>query len=816
MQPSLSPGHGSCKSSRPRRLGGWRRVAFPLGAVFLGLVPFVVLECVLAVIDVGSGSRQDDPFVGFSRVQPLFAVDEDDGVYRTARSRQLFFGQQQFSRQKPERTFRIFGLGGSTVRGRPYETDTSYLKWLEIELNGRDSTRRYETVNCGGLSYASYRLTWILEEVLQYEPDLIIIATGHNEFLEERTYGSVKNRSPLASRVLEKLHSLRTVTLARQLGGGSPAETCDGDEPSVLEAEVDARLDSASGYASYHRDEEWRSRVIEHFELSVRGMIETCRQAQVPLILVNLGENLRDCPPYKSEHKAGLSAASLQRWQAFFDGATELDGDRPEDALKEYRKAESIDGQYALLIYRMARCFDRSRKMEQARLYYARAKDLDVCPLRMLDEMHRRLKRIAGDTGVPLVDAEQLLVELSPDGIPGNNCFMDHVHPAIGSHQRIAQALTLELQEASLVGGNRKWEDRQRRLAYRRHFRRLGPAYLANGRRRVDWLDNWACRQRLASETLPKDARGHLHLGQKRLDYGQYNLAWGQFHLAMKDKPALAGEVLDHALKLLKEGRGKLAEEILLRLHYQPEAAALRPQTELAYLILALDAGRTAEAATIYSRRQEAIEQAARSSRGWLDVIPDALDRMKAGARPGSAKAPAEPAADPLDRNPVRRKVEPGKTDPRQAEGTQSDPKNRNALAVSSGSQGNKQKAAAGLDTTIRLLGAAIRRDPDDAQLYLSRARLYVAKRDFDAALRDSTKAVQLTPDDPAGYNVRAVLHTIQGRPKQAVADLSKAIKIDPSDPGVLRLRGHTYRRMGEEAKAEADCAAAKKLSEDG
>ena len=43
-------------------------------------------------------------------------------------------------------------------------------------------------INCGGVSYASYRLGPILDEVLGYEPDLIMLYTGHNEFLEARTY----------------------------------------------------------------------------------------------------------------------------------------------------------------------------------------------------------------------------------------------------------------------------------------------------------------------------------------------------------------------------------------------------------------------------------------------------------------------------------------------------------------------------------------------------------------------------------------------------------------------------------------------------
>ena len=202
MQPNASLSHESCASTRHPRLGGWRRIAFPLGAILVGLSPFVALESALRVFDVGSSCGQEDPFSGFSATRPLFELDEDDDVYRTARPRQKFFGRQEFTRHKPERTFRVFGLGGSTVRGRPYETDTSFLKWLEIELNGRDTSRCYETVNCGGLSYASYRVARILDEILHYDPDIIVIATGHNEFLEDRTYNSLKNRSSLVSRPL--------------------------------------------------------------------------------------------------------------------------------------------------------------------------------------------------------------------------------------------------------------------------------------------------------------------------------------------------------------------------------------------------------------------------------------------------------------------------------------------------------------------------------------------------------------------------------------------------------------------------------------
>ena len=76
-------------------------------------------------------------------------------------------------------------------------------------------------------------------------------------------------------------------------------------DTSGLKREVDTRLDAQSGYGSYHRDDEWRQSVIDQYEESLRAMVKVCRDAQVPLILVNLGDNLRDCPPFKSEHRVG-------------------------------------------------------------------------------------------------------------------------------------------------------------------------------------------------------------------------------------------------------------------------------------------------------------------------------------------------------------------------------------------------------------------------------------------------------------------------------------------------------------------------------
>jgi hypothetical protein len=154
-------------------------------ALFLGL-----LEGGLALFGVQPVLQEDDPFVGFALNTPLFIPSQ--GVMTTAPNKKDFFNQQSFSREKPPNTFRIFCLGGSTTYGRPYDDKTSFPGWLRELLPVADRSKNWEVINAGGISYASYRVAHLMEELINYQPDLFIVYTGHNEFLEERTYRQIK------------------------------------------------------------------------------------------------------------------------------------------------------------------------------------------------------------------------------------------------------------------------------------------------------------------------------------------------------------------------------------------------------------------------------------------------------------------------------------------------------------------------------------------------------------------------------------------------------------------------------------------------
>jgi hypothetical protein len=126
-----------------------------------------------------------------------------------------------------------------------------------------------------------------------------------------------------------------------------------------------------------------------------------------------------------------------------------------------------------------------------ARAALVRAKDTDVCPLRILSPMNEIVLRVAADTATPVVDADALFTERSPGGINGAKWFVDHVHPAVEGHQLLADALADELVRLGAVSPQPAWEDR-RQVAYDDHLRKLPDFYFPEGGRRLKMEQGWA------------------------------------------------------------------------------------------------------------------------------------------------------------------------------------------------------------------------------------------------------------------------------------------------------------------------------------
>ena len=477
-----------CRRTRPL----WKGVLFRTIAILLGLSPLLASELVLWGLGLGRPTDHGDPFVGFSAIHPLFVENGQSGRFEISPSRLSHFEPESFRATKPPDEFRIFVLGGSTVQGRPWGIETSFTTWLELSLHAADPSRQYEVVNCGGISYATYRLVPVLEEVLAHDPDLIIFCEGHNEFLEDRTYGELKSAPGILAWPQQQLSRLRTVTLLRetyQQWRGNPPASVPSGRP-MLGPEADARLDWKGGLAQYHRDPKWQADVIEHFGVNLRRIAQITRQAGVPLIFVSPVSNLQ-WPPFKSEHAAGLGEGERRDVESLLEQAKAQYGSDLSRALSLLEQAAQIDDQHALVQYEIGICRRELNHSSEAQAALLAAKELDVCPLRMLEPMRDILQEAAAESQTPILDAHPLISDRSRSGYPDNQWLVDHVHPSPEGHQLIAEGLVAKLAELKLVVPSAGWEERRDR-AYKSHLASLGHAYFLRGKQRLDLEQKWA------------------------------------------------------------------------------------------------------------------------------------------------------------------------------------------------------------------------------------------------------------------------------------------------------------------------------------
>ncbi len=435
----------------PKKLSRRRKLIY---ASITFLLFFTLVEATLTIIGYRSAQRLADPYVSFTGTRPLFvrqAEPRDRVVLATAPERLVYFNWQEFDKKKMPDTFRVFCLGGSTTYGRPYDDATSYCSWLRELLPRAAPDQKYEVINVGGISYASYRLAVLLEEVLRYEPDLIILQTGHNEFLERRTYRDVYALPSPVRQTIAVAGKTRTWQAMSDVVHAFSSRKNEMPE-HALPLEVDAILDQTTGPQEYVRDDEYQRQVVSHLSANLVRMIKLAGDRDVPMLIVAPGSNLANCRPFKSVSQ--LSGKAQEQWQKKLDDAEELVSlGQVEQAMTLYEQALELDSRHPLTHYQLGRLQQATGDDAAARRSFVIARDEDVCSLRATSEIMETIRAIADHSNTPLVDMEALLGPL-----PGKEQFFDHVHPRVEMHGKIATAIIQRLADEEWLSTKEGWQ----------------------------------------------------------------------------------------------------------------------------------------------------------------------------------------------------------------------------------------------------------------------------------------------------------------------------------------------------------------------
>lgn len=171
--PEESPAEAAAPARMARRPTLRRRLLLLLGGLAAG-VALAEFALQVAGVEIRAGRLVRDPILGWRNRPgwpgPPFPINSRG-----------FIGPE-FDRKKAPGTIRIFCLGDSCTAGDLLPSlDDTYPSQLARELRRRYPDRAFEVINAGVGGYSSFQgRRWLEREIIQYEPDLIVLYFGWN------------------------------------------------------------------------------------------------------------------------------------------------------------------------------------------------------------------------------------------------------------------------------------------------------------------------------------------------------------------------------------------------------------------------------------------------------------------------------------------------------------------------------------------------------------------------------------------------------------------------------------------------------------
>ncbi|GAB4343545.1 MAG: hypothetical protein Kow0089_19390 [Desulfobulbaceae bacterium] len=416
-------------TSRP---GFVQRLFF--GAFFFCLL-LVLLEFVAGLADLEKYDRLFMPKSAY----PVFVPGEggDADYFVTSSHFERFINKQRFLRAKPTGLTRIFIIGGSAAYGWPYPDPYSFSGYLRRALE-KTAPGRFEIINVAGMSFGSHRVLDILRDVMLYDPDVVIVYSGNNEYVER----NVLPETPPVSGPLTKVSGLLgnlDLYRAMRLAVYKVA-------PSVLEKKrkpdiTDIRANPDVERGALGRSTEIDAEVLRNYTRNIIAMRDMLSAANVTGIFCTVPSNIGGWLPTVADPRFD-SEQDLKRWlelldmreKAFAAGNLALEEQIMRDIL-------AITPDDAGMLFNHGKVLWNLGLRPESYDTLVRAKDLDLRPMRALSTFNRVINNLAGDRPtIRTADLESLFRDAYLEG-KAESLFLDYCHFTIQGHKLVAHYL---------------------------------------------------------------------------------------------------------------------------------------------------------------------------------------------------------------------------------------------------------------------------------------------------------------------------------------------------------------------------------------
>lgn len=316
-----------------------------------------------------------------------------------------------FLKDKPENCYRIFVLGGSTAAGWPYPNNLMFSRILNKSLTNTFPDKHIEIVNTSISAINTYTQLDFLEEILDQQPDAVLLYSGHNEYYG--AFGVASTQSIGKARWLKKLYlnlvHYKTFQLVRNFIRFSSGIFAD--DSASQSGPGETLMERLVSEQKIVYGSELYTDGVDQYRKNLTEIIETLKEEGVPLIISNLVSNLKDQPPFLSESGEGSA-------ETFFKSAKEFEG---------------------LL------------KLDQAKEAYIKAKDYDLLRFRASEDINLIIDELAEKYDIPVVQMTKYFEDASFNSIVGNDLILDHLHPNVIGYFLMAEAFYNKMKEEKLI-----------------------------------------------------------------------------------------------------------------------------------------------------------------------------------------------------------------------------------------------------------------------------------------------------------------------------------------------------------------------------
>ncbi len=346
------------------------------------------------------------------------------------------FKPSLFRKEKSPDTFRILCIGESSMFGVPYQMTSTIPGIVRKQLRHLYPEKEIEVINLGASAINTNVILDFSSELLSFQPDLVLLYAGHNEFYGPDGVGAsfLERQFSFLTPLKYSLRDLAIFELLRSklMDSGSRP---DAGEGMTLMQQV-----SQNNKVSLRSHD--AKRIFVRFESNLKSLIEIYRARHIPIVVSDVTSNLTFPPFSSASDQWGVNEKKNLR-----DAEALAASGNYEAALNALHTAEALDSTDARVNFLLGTVTAAEGKFQEAKRFLVAAKDNDLLKFRAPERINAIIKEVCATEHVPCISSDSLFASQSRNGIAGNELFWEHLHPTPIGYYRIANLYVREIEK---------------------------------------------------------------------------------------------------------------------------------------------------------------------------------------------------------------------------------------------------------------------------------------------------------------------------------------------------------------------------------